>query len=676
MKNGFFGFNNLPNSENVYPVTLLNIQGSGSPIVRLNGEESSIVQLSAGNNNASDSLEVDYNTNTKQSNISINRDSVKTQLVTLGSGYLGVNTALSMKELANTPTLRTGFGNLFIQAVSEPNRTQAIYFQDDSGNIHDLVNVSGDITKPEFVYWDNNRNTAIGKNALESLTTGSGNTVVGYDAGFYITSGVNNILIGNGAGSGTNQDNLFELGNGRNSVLMSGVIPTSGNTGYLSVNHALNITNLARTRNVEVSQVALDTVVTKSATSGIYDTSKLIFRFSGSSSIDPVAISSSGLDINGRILFADGTKLSSASGLVFGAGSGIEIVYDSGSSKELISLNLTGLPSTSGVALNSYLAVENSGTTFRMPISELSQLINYENPQTFFSCANDEYNTVLSNSTDINHDRNANTIFIGKKAGNNIDGFTNSTIIGDKAGENARISNPALDIDTAVVFIGYNAGRNSVNCDNSINIGQSAGQDAIGADNSVFIGNSAGQSSRSAKSIAIGDNALESVTGENNIEIVGNNSDINRLINGTTSNKVNLGGLVAGDACIGRVSVGGGARIVPNAVMEVASKLGDYGTRLQEWYNGSGQLVAYLDQTGNFVIRGSVTTSSPIVGSNSSPSVNIPSGLSCGNNNFTGNLTPSVTGGSSTPGGTISSGTTISAPSGFFLSYRTIYHET
>jgi hypothetical protein len=674
MKNGLFGFNNLLNSENVYPATLLNIQGSGSPIVRLNGEQSSILQLSAGNNNASNSLEIDYNTNTKQSNISINRDSAKTQLITLGSGYVGINTALNLKEVSGVPIIRTGFGNLFIQEVSEPNRTQGIYFQDDSGNIHDLVGVSGDITKPEFVYWDNNRNTAVGKNALDSLTTGNGNTIVGYNAGFYITSGVSNILIGNGAASGTNQNNLFELGNGQNSVLMSGQIPTSGNTGYLSINHALNITNLSRTRNLEVSQVALDTVVTKSATSGVYDTSKLIFRFAGSSNIDPVSISSSGLDVNGRIKFQDGTVLNTASGLIFGAGSGIQIIYDSGSNKEIINLNLTGLPSTSGVSLNSYLAVENSGTAFRIPISELSQLVNYENPQVFFNSANNEYNTVLSNSTDINHDRNTNTIFIGKKSGNNIDGFTNSTIIGDKAGENARITNPALDIDTAVVFIGYNSGRNSINSDNSLFIGQSAGQDTIAADNSIFIGNSAGQSSKSSKSIGIGDNTLENVTGENNIEIVGNNSSINRLINGTTSNKVNVGGLVAGDSCIGRVSVGGGARIVPNAVMEVDSKFGDHTTRLQEWYNGSGQLVAYLDQNGNFVVKGSMIVNNSMFGSNSSPSTNIPSGLSCGNNNFTGNLTPSVTGGSSTPGG----GTPdelINPPQGYLLPYTVIYEE-
>jgi hypothetical protein len=632
-----------------------------------------------------------------------------------------------IEQTSGTVVLESGVGKLVVRDVVSPSRSQALYFVDDEGNEQELIGASGDVMQPEYVYWDAKRNTVVGQypngkavyttnsifdstvlgyGAMSGITTGDRNTVIGSQAGKNITTGSNNIFIGYKAGELTNNgSNKFELGNGSGQTLAYGQIPTSITQGFIDVYNSLGVVNKSPSGDFlrfGLTEVGRASIIKGQSVSGTSKTSLFFTFITQNTNYDLLELNSSGtfsrsatfnttrpyarlngdLNLLGRINFHDGTSLESVSGIAYEQGSGIKFEYIPASGKTKISVDFLEFPLEGSLNINSNLAVETSGEHRRVPVSQLMQFVNHTNPQTFFTCPGG-YNLVLSNDTAVDHDKNCNSVFSGREAGNGAEGFTNSVLIGTQAGEDAFMNNALLDIDTAAVFLGYNAGRKSTNADNSIFIGPSAGQHSVGADNSIFIGNSAGQSSKSSKSIGIGDNTLESVIGENNIEIVANEADENKLINGVASNKLNIGGIVAGDTCIGRVSVGGAARIDPSAALEVSAKFGDDDVRLQEWFNSDGDLVAYLDQGGNLVLRGTVVQSTYNLGStNLQPATNIPVGLECGNTNISGNAHPvnidcgcEVEEGEPAYG--YSEGVTPEPGTfdGYMLSYTTIYSE-
>ena len=545
-----------------------------------------------------------------------------------------------------------GYGNIYVRESNGLNRTQNLFFLDDGGNQHDLMASYADAGLEEHLYTDDDgntlggkdviedranvsgvRNTALGEGALFHLNSGDDNLAVGYYAGSGIVDGSRNILIGNVVGA-EDTNNFFALGHSIDEELplMYGNLPTGNGLGSLSVNGTFN-TNEVVVNNVNdvdsfvIDQSEKETVFNKvELGSDTNPTSDLIFRFT-SDNLDqdmlvlhpdnkflsetnffehPSSRSTmevrADINVHGYVQFADGTKLNTYTETSVVGGTGIEVTQDG--YEFGIHLDFDSLDDSSGANDDSLVSISNEGRVEKINLQEFSQLVTSENPQTFFACPIG-YNIVLSNETFIDHDQNCENIFVGRNVGRDVDGFTNSIMIGGQAGYGATAINNELTGDIASVFIGYRAGRSSVNSDNSVFIGPSTGQDANGADNSVFIGNSAGQSSASANSIGIGDNALDSVTGSNNIELLGERTVDNTLINGAVSDRINIGGVIAGNSNTGKVSVGGEARIQPNAVMEVRAKNGD-SSILQEWFNGAGELVAYLDSNGNMKIKGTL----------------------------------------------------------------------
>ena len=68
------------------------------------------------------------------------------------------------------------------------------------------------------------------------------------------------------------------------------------------------------------------------------------------------------------------------------------------------------------------------------------------------------------------------------------------------------------------------------------------------------------------------------------------------------SNQMNLGGSIKADSTNKKVSIGNGS-FSPDATLEV--KPNTASERVQEWKNQAGDVVAYLDQSGNLHIMGS-----------------------------------------------------------------------
>lgn len=725
--NGRAGFSNR--NIDFDPVTTFNIFGSGNSILRNSSLSKASIQLSVNDNNLVKGIDISHSESDNKTRVSIYRASTPHEVFSVGESGFAHETPVAILETSGTVTPQENYGTLIVRPNSSPIRSQSIFLQDDQGREFDLLADGGDIFNDDFVYHDPKKNTllgyfsndtkdkiyesggyentAIGYEALDGVVTGSGNIAVGYRSGYGIKSGNNNVLIGHKL-STTDLSNALMIGNGTN-VIVYGEIPTSSAAGFFGVDERFEITKKGANEKVEIVQQDHDTIIRKVSKGknlqtevvdelggfmGSKPTSSLFFDFVGTTTHRLMELNASGslnssyvftntrpyatikgdLNLYGDLRFPDGTAITSASGLQITAGTGIAIIPISGVKE--ISFSISNIPTYGGpiADVDSNLVVETSGVVKRCPVSQLMQYVNHTNPQMYFNCPGG-YNLVLSNNSAIYHNQNCNTIFGGFEAGDDATGFTNSVVLGTQAGQEAYFNNTSnLTIDTAAVFIGYNAGRKSRNADNSIFIGPSAGQHSVNTDNSIFIGNSAGEGSKSAKSISIGDNTLETVEGENNIEIVANREDFNRILGGRIDHKMSLGAVVAADTCVGRVSVGGAARVFPTASVESSSKFGDNTVPVHKWFNADGDLVAYLDQQGNMVLKGAVMTSSYMNETNLVPGI-MPTGLPCGNQNISGN-TPNVilpnTGGDNGDNG---DGDTSLPPSGYMLGYTPIYNE-
>lgn len=529
-----------------------------------------------------------------------------------------------------------GDDDLYGTVVSKENphsNEQNLYFINSSGEEFNLTSVDGDKYHYDFVYHDET-NLVAGSGFNRVGVTSTKNNIFGNLAGYSITNGSNNILIGYGANSGVNSSGNIIIGNqAQNTIntngafylghqdnnqdpLMSGLMPEVSGEGHLYINHNLTVNSFYDDRTISILN---------GPNGGFLETNRgdLTISVSGLELLDinysegtlrganyhiesgrPTTEFKSDINLMGALNFHDGTYLESSSGVKTQPGVGISYDYDVNTDVSTVNLDFSALPS-GGFTNNNFIAVQTEDGLGKFAVSELSQFVNHTNPQMFFESCQDEYNLVLSNDTFIDHTKNCANIFIGKEAGDYAKGFTNSTVIGLGAGQDALVTNPDLEIDVASVFLGYNAGRKSKNADNSVFIGPSAGQNSIDADNSVFIGNSAGESSRSEKSIGIGDNALESVIGSNNLEIVADKRLDNPIIGGAKNNKFNIADSIAGDSSNGHTSVGD-ATASPSAVFQVRAKDGDCQSNLQEWFNCDGVRVAYLDQQGNIFISGTI----------------------------------------------------------------------
>ena len=651
------------------PETLLNTFSSGDAIFRHTGEHSSRIQLSSPDNLFNSGVELYYSSDDSKFRIVTKEGSSLFVPVTISGDVVGINetspfssltvgrdgngnAAISLKESVGAITDVDGYGSLYIKAISNPDMPNSVFYRNENGDEFNLLLSSGDKMGSEYVYSDEyantfvgfesifdrsapttsgylERNTTLGHQALLDLAYGDDNVAIGAYAGKGVVFGNNNMYIGVRAGEigddlGQTLNNQFRLGN--NGLLMSGTMPSNSTLAEVYFNNKFGLFSGSGNKTLSVYNDGSDTVFDKHTSGNIH--------FTFFDTHDPFYITESGIVVS-RVEFEDGTYFDTASGVKFVEGTAI--TFTPSGDRRSINVDIEKLDSTDDMYHDSYVMISNSGENFKSSILNIARFVNPDNPEMFFDCGGG-YNILISRNSDVSNSLNCNNLVGGWKAGDEMTGFTNSLILGSKAGQDATMQNPDLSIDTAAIFLGYNAGRLSRNADNSIFIGPSAGQNSIFCDNSIFIGNSAGQGSASSKSIAIGDNTLVEVDGENNLEIIADIRSNNRLINGTMSNKFNIQGVIAGDHCSGRVSVGGSARVYPNAVLEVAAGFGDNQTRLQEWYNGLGRLVGYLDQAGNLILAGSIVENYSYIGENNRVSAVQPTPDVCGNTNAGGSV--------------------------------------
>jgi len=640
------------------------------------------LELSANGNDLNYGFQLE--SNTTQTKGSLYYGGNKVESFILESGEFNLQTPLRIKS-SLAPSGELGYGSIYVTpATPGIGRSESIFFKDGSGNIFDLLSE----TQPNkfnsaFVYTDANQNTVIGENVDRNFIQTVEFIAIGKNDLRNYGLEEQNILIGNNLSSYTDDNSVGRLLIGyQDNYFISSKIYDGNNLGYLKIQDELIIrSSLANNYSTSLKQLddgVSNLILKKDA---FPDHPLLDFvnitsfiapsGFSHQFSNDIPALNIKGhLNLHAPIRFWDGTSIQTASGIPTIAGNGIALTYNPGTKLTTASLDMSNITidNNGQFGYNSNILIESSGNVKRTPISQLSQFVNHLNPQMFYECGLG-YNLVVSNNTAIDHSKNCNNIFIGSEAGDQCTWFTNSVILGPQSAKDAYVSNVTLAGDISFVSIGHRTGRNSANPDNSVFIGPSAGEDSDCANDSIFIGNSAGHNSGSSKSIGIGDNALEGVRGYNNLEILPD-KDLNKLLNGTVFNKVNICGIVAGDSCAGRVSVGGASRVFPGASLEVSANSDDDTVDLQQWYNSNGDLVAYLDQNGNLVLKGTVIESQIISGKNNKP-VTISSSLACGNQNTGGNMPPVVT---INLNNDFSNDFTYS-PQGYMLNYTMLFQE-
>ena len=665
-----FGFSD---SQDFLPETLLNTKGEGDVIFRHTGEVSSRVQLSSPDNLFTNGAEMYYSNEDSRFGILTKKGNTIRHALTVSGDLVGINNinpfatvtvgkdrnfnaSIALQEGVGHIGEKEGWGTVYVRATPTKTIPNSLFYKNEEGEEFDLLLSSGDIMSPDSVYYDelgntfvgqdsiNNRssvvlddnihrNTTVGHSALFDLVAGTDNVAIGTYAGSGLEFAHNNIFIGESAGAlgddlGQVIRHKFRVGN-QDRLIMSGELPANGEEyGYVYFRSAVGVSD-----DYSRSLLTQEDTVTYLSMYPTDNSGTLIFDFNDEEAlrVDPNGITTT------RITFEDDTYFDTAFGAKLSEGTAITFSPESGSDGRMIDVDIAKLEESDEMYHDTHIMVQSSGENYKSSILNIARFVNPDNPEMFFDCGGG-YNILISRNSTISNNKNCNNFIGGWKSGHNAEGFTNSLILGTKAGQDATMQNPDLSIDTAAVFLGYNAGRNSRNADNSIFIGPSAGQDSIYCDNSIFIGNSTGQSSASKKSIALGDNTLVGVDGENNLEIVADHRINNRLINGTMSNKFNFQGVIAGDHCSGRVSIGGAARVYPAAVLEVNPAYGDNDTAVQHWYDGEGNLIGYLDQDGNLVLKGVVIeNSSYIYGNNLNPShQGDPS--NCGNTNGGGNV--------------------------------------
>jgi len=325
--------------------------------------------------------------------------------------------------------------------------------------------------------------------------------------------------------------------------------------------------------------------------------------------------------LGGAIRFQDGTSMSGLSYfnlLPITGTSGVNSVFNGPNNTnyfvlDFSSLELAGNLSNNIRTDNTYLAVQVDGTastkTGKISLQGLADYIGSGTSSIAENC-----NILISNAENqllVNTAANSSTVMIGCDVATAATGWKHSVMIGTQAGANATTPNGGLSVDTASVFIGYRAGYNCDNVDNTICIGTNAGKNALSSSDSVYIGSNAGLDSPYDESIGIGENALRGsaaaptgIIGIGNLEIVCGILDNQRLMyqSDALSNRFNIQNTIAGRSDHRNVSIGD-ARLTPTAPLEVrrdsiihGSNPNDY---IQAWYCND-TLVASIDCDGVF----------------------------------------------------------------------------
>ena len=319
--------------------------------------------------------------------------------------------------------------------------------------------------------------------------------------------------------------------------------------------------------------------------------------------IRPFVGISGDIKLRGAIRFSDGTSLETATGLGGGGGGDLDFT----------DLPLAGTLPIEVTTDNTYIATQVNSTMSKMSLESLSNYV-----ASGFASIGNNCNLVftdIENKSKISTTDNSNSIFIGCDVATSATGWKHSVMIGTQAGAYATTPNNfngVDEIDTACTFIGYRAGYEADNINNSVFIGTSAGENSDSAEDSIFIGSSAGLNSTSPNCIGIGEHALrgeisKSEGGSKNIEIVAGLLDNQRLMyaSGELSDRLNIQNTIAGNTDKRRLSIGD-AILDPDAPLSVRRSTSEPGhnitSYIQSWHQDD-LLKAYVNPSGNFVAK-------------------------------------------------------------------------
>lgn len=175
-----------------------------------------------------------------------------------------------------------------------------------------------------------------------------------------------------------------------------------------------------------------------------------------------------------------------------------------------------------------------------------------------------------------NLSENYYVISLGNNTGFNGSGLFDALLAGRFAGLNSETC-------SGVVFLGVSAAENSSDADDFVAIGSQAGSStssissfvaigsgtaasAINAVDSVAIGSNAAASMSGAYNVYIGSQAGFATSGDSNIEITNFASS---SLGGNVSNRLAIGGLVAGNTAAGKIAVGSPSGTDPIATLTV-----------------------------------------------------------------------------------------------------------
>ena len=526
-------------------------------------------------------------------------------------------------------------------------------------------------------------NTLIGRHAGSGLTpTSSNNTVVGCDSLAGYTGGNRNIILGdsnvsNGGGAfggmddsiiiGRNlytsslpSDGAFALGFSSNPLLFgqltgSRTLTVDGDFSVLKAGNSEFQTTFEFDNSFSRYTTIFDNIDYGKAGSNQGE-SDLEFRFSNSTGLSqtlftldprggpisntptyqspasttPFAQLDADFKLGGALRFQDGTSLSGLSEfnlIPLNGTSGTNVIIQNNENYIVLDysyLDLAGNVATEIRTDNTYFAaqVDGSGSS-KMGKMSLQGLADYIGSGA--STIAENCNVLISNPENellVNAAGMSRSVLIGCDVAHGASGWKHAVIIGSEAGVNATVSNPTLDTDYAAVFIGYRAGYDCDNMDNTIGIGTNAANNSDNASDSIFIGSNAGLNGTYANSIGIGEHALRGTLsggegGSGNLEIVAGLDDNNRLMysGGALSNRINVMNTIAGRTDIPNISIGV-PRLSPTAPLEVrrdsVAHSGNGNDYIQTWYCDNS-LVSYIDCSGNF---GSVVAPGQIGDSN------------------------------------------------------------
>ena len=486
-------------------------------------------------------------------------------------------------------------------------------------------------------------NTSLGSNALKVLTTGNGNVAIGCGAGAGVTSTSYSILIGSGVLENAAVANYtIAIGNGLQPLILGSMGPTDDLRNFLVNNGRLTITsNIANDhefgidhkvedfRTVTVLEVKdnlnnsrVDGLASLRFTDSDGD-SRVLFDFDHASNpmtnvpnytvadpARPFAELNGDLNLRGAIRFADGTSVDSAGEITILSGTGtrldngaIHLDFDDLVDSSYISQSLDTQESYLSISIPSG-GIENIIT--KISLQSLSDYVMGGGASVAANC-----NMVFTNNeSNIDKVNNSHSVFIGCDVGVGATGWKHSVLIGTEAGYTATTPNGGLATDTATIFLGYRAGYDADNVENSIFIGTNAGKNSDTSADSVYIGSSAGLNSKYSNSVGIGEYALAGSgtgqTGSNNIEIVAGLLDNQRLLydSNNFSNKININNVIAGDSSSNKISIGA-ATISPDSPLSVihdGANIPSHASSnyIQTWYC-SGILVSAIDTAGNYI---------------------------------------------------------------------------